>query len=183
MKSLARYGNYPRALPLLADDIIEFHAVRLLFLLRYCGQANTIRGLTKMAKLDFFVRYPRFFALACEHLGLATLPTYSGVESHMIRFHYGPWDQRYYHVLSYLEGKRLITLSQEGNTYVISLTHLGHEVTDTLSRDDTFNVLREQISRVGEVLGNKRGNQLKEMVYQLFDKEVASLPLDTVIEG
>ncbi len=55
---------YPAGLPLTADQITEFHAARLMLLLHLCGVKNRIEGLTKLAKLDFFVRYPAFFLRA-----------------------------------------------------------------------------------------------------------------------
>ncbi len=64
MKSLNRIGQCPVSLPLSADDILEFHAARLLLLLSVCGVSGRIDGLTKMAKLDFFARYPAFFETA-----------------------------------------------------------------------------------------------------------------------
>ena len=64
MRSLNRIAGRSIALPLSADDIIEFHLARLLLLLKFCGTAGRIDGLTKMAKLDFFARYPDFFSVA-----------------------------------------------------------------------------------------------------------------------
>jgi hypothetical protein len=64
MKSIKHLAAHPVSLPLAADDILEFHAARLLLLLEVCGTAGRIDGLTKMAKLDFFNRYPDFFAAA-----------------------------------------------------------------------------------------------------------------------
>ena len=56
MKSLRNFASQAAGLPLLADDVLEFHAARLLLLFRVCGTKDRIDGLTKMAKLDFFVR-------------------------------------------------------------------------------------------------------------------------------
>jgi hypothetical protein len=109
MKSVKSLGNSPAGLPISADDLLEFHAGRLLLLFKFCGTAGRIDGLTKMAKLDFFVRYPQFFEKACKVLGSQTEPSTRTVESSMIRFHYGPWDDRYYHVLGYLEAKGLLS--------------------------------------------------------------------------
>jgi hypothetical protein len=64
MKSLHHLGNQSLGLPLSADSVVEFHAARLLLLLNLCGTAGRIDGLTKLAKLDFFVRYPDFYAVA-----------------------------------------------------------------------------------------------------------------------
>ena len=104
MISLNRLGAQPVSLPLSADDIVEFHIARLLLLLRECGIAGRIDGLTKMAKLDFFVRYPDFFEaarVASGSVNATNTPNQAesddAVESAMVRHHYGPWDKRYYH--------------------------------------------------------------------------------------
>ena len=112
MKSLRNLTNRPAAAPLAADDILEFHAGRLLLLLSTCGgSTGTINGLTKMAKLDFFVRYPDFFSAAVAE-GLRRKATRTdAVEAAMVRHHYGPWDKRYYHILAYLESRQLINVN------------------------------------------------------------------------
>ena len=73
-----------------------------------CGKAGRIDGLTKMAKLDFFTRYPDFFEVARAavetHAESGSVGTADAVESSMVRHHYGPWDKRYYQVLAHLEG-------------------------------------------------------------------------------
>ena len=99
-----------------------------------CGISGQIDSLTKMAKLDFFARYPDFFeaarvALAPADAVQAHNLSKSGeaIESAMVRHHYGPWDKRYYHVLAHLEAKRLIAVTKEGRSYRIALTELGRE--------------------------------------------------------
>ena len=72
MRSLSRVGLQPVSLPLAADDIVEFHAARLLLLMEICGVKGRIDGLTKMAKLDFFSRYPDFFEVARAAVAPAT---------------------------------------------------------------------------------------------------------------
>jgi hypothetical protein len=91
MKSRKNLADRPAAAPLAADDILEFHAGRLLLLLITCGgTTGTISGLTKMAKLDFFVRYPDFFSAAlAEGLRRKAVRT-DAVEAAMVRHHYGP---------------------------------------------------------------------------------------------
>src|SRR5579862_357268 len=140
MRSLNRLGARPVSLPMLADDIVEFHAARLLLLLSVCGVSGHIDGLTKMAKLDFFARYPDFFeaARAAEARTHAAdepdrMEYGEAVESAMVRHHYGPWDKRYYHVLAYLEAKRLITVTKKGSSYRLALTDFGAERAKTLA--------------------------------------------------
>jgi hypothetical protein len=167
---------------MLADDVLEFHAARLLLLFRLCGVSGRIDGLTKMAKLDFFVRYPQFFAVACEKLGGGPKSTSSGhVESSMIRFRYGPWDNRYYHVLSYLEAKQLITITPKGSMYELKLTDLGNDVTSRLDADPAFSHVASHMREVKKVLGSKAGSTLKRLIYQLFEDEVTKRSFGEVI--
>ncbi len=182
MKSLKNLGTEPAGLPLAADDVLELHAGRLLLLFRVCGIAGRIDGLTKMAKLDFFVRYPEFFEVACQQLGINATPASSGVESSMIRFHYGPWDERYYHLLAYLEAKGLIAVGKVGKMFQLSLTDLGQSAADQLRGSPAFQPLVEQMRRVKKAFGNKAGSTLKALVYDIFEKEVGQRPLGEVIE-
>jgi hypothetical protein len=189
MKSLSRMGTRPVSLPLAADDVIEFHAARLLLLLSNCGVAGRIDGLTKMAKLDFFVRYPDFFEAA----RAATVPAAvnpasvssdpdDAVESAMVRHHYGPWDKRYYHVLAYLEARRLITVSKEGNSFRIMLSDLGRERANALVARPSFAPLVERMRQVKKTFGSKNGTFLKNLIYRLFDQEVGKRPMGETIQ-
>lgn len=188
MRSLSRLGARPASLPMSADDVVEFHAARLLLLLSVCGVSGRIDGLTKMAKLDFFARYPDFFEAA----RVASAPAYAAdapdrtesdeaVESAMVRHHYGPWDKRYYHVLAHLEAKRLITVTKESSTYRIALTDLGRERAKALAAKSSFAPLVERMREVKRTFGAKSGTFLKDLIYRLFDAEVGRRPLGQVI--
>jgi DNA-binding PadR family transcriptional regulator len=182
MRSLDRLGTRPVSLPLVADDVVEFHAARLLLLLKVCGTAGRIDGLTKMAKLDFFVRYPQFFETARAQAG--TVPsTGDAVESAMVRHHYGPWDKRYYHVLAHLEARNLIAVTKEKNSFRIALTELGHERSARLAQLSSFTSLVERMREVKKAFGSKSGSTLKNMIYKIFDEEVGQRRLGEVIES
>lgn len=182
MKSLEHINEYPENLPVRADDIIEFHAARLVLLFWLCGKDGKIEGLTKMAKLDFFVRYPQFFVKACSALKKSTKFSYNTVESSMIRYHYGPWDQRYYHVLAYLEARGILKVSKEGKAYNFILTDLGKSLAMQLSGEPSFQQIVFLMQQVQLILGGKTGTQLKKLVYTIFDDEVAKLSLSEVIK-
>jgi len=182
MKSLANLVNQPAGTPLMADDVLEFHAARLLMLFKLCGKSGSVDGLTKMAKLDFFVRYPQFFSIACKKLGVPASSPVQHVESSMIRFHYGPWDSRYYHILGYLVAKQLLKISTKGNMYELRLTPSGNEVAGHLIRDPAFTDIAEHMIQVKNVLGAKAGSTLKKLVYELFEDEVKKRPLGEVID-
>lgn len=182
MNSVHNLHNHPTSLPLLADDVVEFHAARLLLLLKLCGVKNEIEGLTKLAKLDFFVRYPQFFERVSEYLGEKVSASTYTVESSMVRHHYGPWDKRYYHVLAYLESRGLLTITKEGaKTFTFTLTALGQEIATKLSKKSEFAQLNAHMKMVKKILGAKNGESLKRLIYKVFDDEVAQKKMGEVI--
>jgi hypothetical protein len=175
--------RYPAGLPLTADQITEFHAARILLLLHLCGVTNKITGLTKLAKLDFFVRYPDFFQRAARHLQTqADDPAVFAIESAMVRHHYGPWDARYYQLLAFLEGRELIAVERDDKTFVFSLTEAGFTLAKRLAGETAYKDLCTHMKAVKKLLGNRTGDGLKKLVYELFDEEVAKLPLGQVIK-
>lgn len=182
MNSVRNLRVRPASLPLLAEDLIEFHASRILLLLLHCGRKSKLDGLTKLAKLDFFVRYPDFFERACQATGQQATIATSLVESKMVKFHYGPWDRRYYHVFSYLEARDLIQVSKSGNSFVFELTGEGTGVAEALSNDQAFADLVSHMREVGRVFGRKNGTALKDLIYQTFQEEVALRELGREIQ-
>ena len=182
MKSLRNMSDYPAGSPLLADDVLEFHAARLLLLFRLCGVKGRLDSLTKMAKLDFFVRYAQFFAEVCRRLGADSPVVDDAVEAPMVRYHYGPWDRRYYHVLGYLEARRLIEVNPHGNAFCLALTDAGRVLADALGSQSSYATLCEHMRHVKKVLGRRSGSALKRLIYEAFDEEVARRSLGEVIE-
>lgn len=187
MRSINRIGTRSVSIPLSADDVVEFHAARLLLLINICGVAGRIDGLTKMAKLDFFARYPDFFEVAADKLtgksgeGRAGENKENAVESAMVRHHYGPWDKRYYHVLAHLEGRGLITVTKMKNTYRLALTDLGKQRAKALSSAQAFAELVQRMRGIKKIFGGKSGTFLKNHIYKVFEKEVGRRPMGKVI--
>jgi hypothetical protein len=172
MKSVSNLAHEPRSLPLAAEDITEFHAARLLLLLAHCGSSNTVSGLTKLAKLDFFVRYPKFFERIATHLNQQTTAPLQANESEMVRHHYGPWDKRYYQILGFLEARGLIEVRKHNQSFDFELTQSGKSLAKSLSGEQTYRPLVAQMTAVKKLLGRKSGNQLKTLIYDVFDSEV-----------
>jgi DNA-binding PadR family transcriptional regulator len=181
MKSITNLATTPAAHPVIADDLVEYHAARLLLLFRVCGTKDRIEGLTKLAKLDFFVRYPEFFEQVCHHLGLAASASTKTRESGMVRFHYGPWDKRYYQVLAYLEGRELVTVSKEGSAFIFSLTPKGVQLADQFRKASPFGDLVTQMKAVKKVLGGMSGSKIKSLIYKVFEREVGAKALGEAI--
>src|SRR4051794_15678083 len=117
------------------DDSADFHAARLLVLLRRCGEGRlpTIEGRTKLAKLDFFLRYPAFLERAQRALASRGEPitpyvaSSAEVEAPMIRYRFGPWDPRYREFLAFLQTRGLVRVTR-GKPEKVTLTARGRDV-------------------------------------------------------
>jgi hypothetical protein len=183
MKSIKHLGNQPAGIPLLADDVLEFHASRLLLLVSICGTKKKatgrmrLDGLTKLAKLDFLIRYPEFYEKLAKHLGVDEAAQLRDVESSMVRFHYGPWDDRYYHVLAYLESRGLLEVDKNGATFRFGLTNAGTDIANKLAEQPEFDSLTGHIKKVKELVGRFTGSRLKDLVYEVFGREVVERKL------
>lgn len=182
MKRLREFADVPVSRLLVAEEVMELHAARLLLLFRHCGmKGQRIDSLTKMAKLDFFVRYPAFFAVAAAAEGKAGTPE-ATEESRMVRYRYGPWDDRYYQLLSYLEAHGLLVVSGTRTSFQLELTDEGVGVADEITESPSFEKLVGHMKQVKKVLGGKSGTRLKNLIYELFEREVGERSLGEVIE-
>ena len=167
---------------------LDAHTGRVLILLRHFGTTanKPLEGLTKLAKLDFLMRYPVFTDQLLRDLGtdweLGTEPSDSeklAVESRMVRYKYGPWDDRYYPVLGTLVGLGLIAVGKKGRTLVMSLTDAGAELAADLANQEDW----EQVDRRASFLRrhfNVTGSRLKTLIYTKLP-EVVDRPIRTVI--
>lgn len=129
------------------DSAPELHAARLLMLLNaFAGDdgAGVIEGLTKLAKLDFLLRYPVMLerALSARDRSVRDVQLEDherqSVESEMVRYRFGPWDHRYREFLNILIAKNLAAVSIEGRKVVISLKPEGRRVVAGLKNNPLF---------------------------------------------
>ena len=164
------------------DNSSELHVARLLILIDAFtegDQGGAIEGLTKLAKLDFLLRYPVMLERALEAKGqsirnvqLEDHERYS-VESEMVRYRFGPWDHRYREFLNILLAKGLVSISIDGRTVVIAATEEGRECAKQLVSDQLF----EQYSWRSKLLKrhfDMKATNLMQFIYKTFP-EIISL--------
>ncbi len=154
----------------------QLHEARLLVLLRYATKEGrlSIEGITKLAKIDFLLRYPLYFQRLVDQLNefrkkkiSVPLNDYETetVESKMIRFRYGPWDPRYRRWIGILVAKGLADTYLKGKTVHVTLTQKGVETANTLCESDNFRDLAARSELVAKTVGKRSGNWLKETIY------------------
>lgn len=135
------------------------------------GQARHLEGRTKMAKLDFLLRYPMYLTRALEESDLdvqidVTDPI-SPIEARMIRYRYGPWDPAYFAVLGSLIGRGLIESNPLKQGFGYRTTASGEQLSRQLEDDESFQDITQRVA----VLRNHfdwSGNKLKNYIYELF---------------
>jgi hypothetical protein len=154
----------------------EIHMARLLLLLgSFCGPdgEGNIEGLTKLAKLDFLLRYPVYLesALKAKNLSVREVQVADherqSIESTMVRFRYGPWDFRYRRFINLLVAKGLLDVNSHGNTINLGLTQNGLKIAKKLATDEAF----IDISRRAILLKrhfDQRGTFLMRFIYNTF---------------
>lgn len=153
----------------------ELHLGRILVLLNAFSEFDNegIGGITKLAKLDFLLRYPAFLERALEAKGVSSgevrVRDYEriSIESRMVRYRYGPWDFRYRKLLNSLVGLGLVKLSVEGKTVNILLTQKGRMISAEIAESKPFHILamRSSLLKKNFDLG---GTKLKNFIYETF---------------
>jgi hypothetical protein len=156
------------------DESAEFHAARLLILLKIAGgRSSRIVGRTKIAKLDFFVRYPTYLAKAMSLLGVpASIKPGPSPESPMIRYKYGPWDSKYYDIFALLIAKGLIDVYPTEKGDAFQLTERGEFAVRELDSPE-FEEIVERCRVVNKIFGNRSGTWIKNFIYENFPEVVA----------
>ncbi|WP_407166583.1 hypothetical protein [Bradyrhizobium sp. ORS 111] len=160
------------------DD--NLHLARLLLLLGSADarkttaitKARAVEGITKLAKMDFLLRYPTcleriLVALNRSHEDVSVHDRErTSIESKMIRFRYGPWDVRYRRWLGLLSSRGLVRLAVEGNTIVIGLTDAGRALAESIKTDPLFAELAHRSDITVKAVGSMSATRLKDFVYE-----------------
>lgn len=160
----------------LAEKSDSFHLGRLLLLLLAVddNKSQPINGITKLAKLDFLLRYPNCLERALHAKKKSSEPASiqpyerSTIESKMIRFKYGPWDNRYRRWISLLSARGLVEVELKGRTVMIFLTDQGRNVAKLFSEEPAYNDLHLRSEIVNRTFGKMNPTSIKNFIYDVF---------------
>ena len=153
------------------DD--SFHMARLLLLMTaHAGdKGRPVEGLTKLAKLDFLLRYPNCLERALTAAGKdpnkAVVAEFerTTIESKMVRFRYGPWDHRYRRWVALMVARGLVVVDVKGKTVQLWPTPVGQAVAVALADQEPLEDLAIRAKLVAKSFGNRSGTDLKNFVY------------------
>ncbi|MEV7507849.1 hypothetical protein AB0O57_07865 [Streptomyces sp. NPDC091201] len=163
-----------------ADENMDYHLARLLILISHFGGPGSkgIDGITKLAKLDFLLRYPSFtdrllpsrnasWPLGCEPNDNER----EAVESRSIRYKYGPWDNRYYPLLGRLVGYGLAESFRGRSGVVVRLTEPGAQLARQLGQSEEWQVVDGRSEMLSSRF-NLQGNRLRKMIYEALPEVI-----------
>lgn len=167
---MSRTHRTPEALSAILDDLL-YHQSRILLLIqavsREPGSSGRLSGLTKLAKLDFLLRYPAFASVVLDEIPQEhSAEDEAVVIDPMIRHRFGPWDDRYYPVVGALAARGLVRLvpgPRRSTSFVP--TSLGLSVADDLAADPTWGDLADRCRGIARATASMTGNALKERIY------------------
>lgn len=184
----------PEVLGAMVNDL-AYHQGRVLLLVRAVaeepGNAGKLDGLTKLAKLDFLIRYPALAPLVLDeldqsdpdlHLDAADLSEPTAVSDPMIRYKYGPWDDKYYPVIGALVSRGLLRYARgrQGSVALVP-TAAGCALADDLAADSSWRGVDDQCHAIARASAGLTGNALKARIYERL-AELMDRPHRRVIE-
>ncbi|WP_406224650.1 hypothetical protein [Streptomyces anulatus] len=174
------YNTLERAL--LREDL-AYHQARVLLLVNAVsknpGHQRKLDGLTKLAKLDFLLRYPALAPKVLDrlpesdprlNLSREEIAAPTDVESPMVRYKYGPWDDRYYAIIGALVGRGLLryTRARKGSV-ALAATPEGRRLAEAMGAADDWKALGERSEAIADASSGMTGNAIKDLVYQRLD--------------
>ena len=130
-----------------------------------------MEGRTKLAKLDFFLRYPTYYDRAlrirCPELDLPRVTAEPDVESRMVRYRFGPWDPAYFALLGRLVGKGLVKPSPYARGIGYRATESGRSIADQLKGEPAWVDTSARIELLRRHF-DLSGATLKKLIYDNF---------------
>jgi hypothetical protein len=155
----------------------ESEARVLLLIDGFTTKAASLEGRTKLAKLDFLLRYPKYMNRLLEIRAKdlnETLPSgevalnpaeVTNIENKMVRYKFGPWDPSYFAILGSLVGKGLVEPVSTRRGVGYRATQTGHEVAKKIAQTDAWITEANRVKLLKKYL-NLTGNTLKELIYE-----------------
>lgn len=151
---------------------LEGEARLLLLIAGFSHGSRALEGRTKLAKLDFLLRYPAYLRRALQirrPTAAAQVPLEepADIEGRMVRYRYGPWDPTYYALLGRLVGKGLVEPVPFPRGIGYKTTDRGSEAAIQLAAEPAW---KEIAARVGilKLHFNLAGTTLKDFIYEHF---------------
>lgn len=161
-------------LPMRTDSFqpsLEGEARLLLLIAAFSRRNRVLEGRTKLAKLDFLLRYPIYFDRALQVRRPQLTPSLRShgpdVESRMVRYRYGPWDPAYFALLGRLIGKGLVKPAPFARGIGYRVTENGQMIATDLQREPAWLDVAQRVDILRRHF-DLTGAFLKRFIYENF---------------
>ena len=157
----------------LYQPLAESEARLLILICAFTGPSKALEGRTKLAKLDFFLRYPEFLkrALAARNAQETEWPEGTSsdrtTEGRMIRYRYGPWDPMYFTLLGRLIGRGLVATVPQKRGIGFKATAVGQDAGSALSNSPSWGPIAK-LAKLERRHLDLSGTNLKNFIYENF---------------
>lgn len=150
----------------------EGEARILLLVDEFSSGKSCLEGRIKLAKLDFFLRYPKYLRRALVLRGIsdeetAVVTCSEDIDTKMVRYRFGPWDPSYYAILGRLIGKGLVNPVPYKRGIGYKVSDKGHGIAKLLRQEPSWADMSSKLSLLKRKL-NLAGTTLKNFIYENF---------------
>jgi hypothetical protein len=149
----------------------EGEARLLLLIDAFSKNGAHLQGRVKLAKLDFLLRYPRFFERAMAARGREVTVEHEAepaIEQRMVRYRYGPWDPAYYGLIGSLIGRELVVSVPQSRYIGLRVTEVGHKIAQEIAATEPWSETAKAAANLRTEFGDRTGTFLKNFVYDTF---------------
>lgn len=150
----------------------------LLLIDAFTSSSKSLEGRTKLAKLDFLLRYPSYLERALSIRAPGSVWPIDdreelAVENRMIRYRYGPWDPAYFAILGRLVGKGLVAAVPGKRGISFRTTDLGCGAASRLANTAPW-AGTSTLAKILRKHFDLSGSKLKKFVYEYFPEVTAA---------
>lgn len=129
-----------------------------------------IKGINKIAKLDFLLKYPTYLneILSASNTNVrVSIESFENdsIETLMSSYLYTPWDMKYRKYFNLLISKDLISIGFEDDDYYIQITSKGVSLVQSLYENKLFNEFQKRASVIRTHFGSYTDNYLSKIFY------------------
>jgi len=148
---------------------VEYNSVRILLMVKYCGNSNLLTSKLKFAFFDFLLRYPICLKIIFEKNQINEFfsnAELTSIDRKMIKHISSAWDPDYYNYLSFLQARGLVEVNFE-ETFDIKLTRLGEKIAEDFEFPEC-NALIRRCKILRDLYGNKSDKQIERVIHNNF---------------
>jgi len=156
-------------------NFIDCQTVDALIQRHRFDRANPIARIARQDFLNFLLRYPALAPSVLDRLDPADARLHladddradpANAEAPMIRYKYGPWDDRYYPVIGALVSRGLLRYARgRRGSVALAPTLAGRALARQLGAASEWNEIADRSRAIADASSGLTGNALKDLIY------------------